>query len=80
LLALVPKLSVSHARALSKKAEKLNRKITIVTMTVIFAIGAIYQFRCARMRHDNGGIPGFLWRVELRGVLRPVRAARRKSD
>jgi hypothetical protein len=42
LLALVPEISASHARSLSKKAERINGLITIVTMTGILVIGAIY--------------------------------------
>ena len=42
LLALVPEISASEARSLSKKAERINGFITIITMTAVLAIGAIY--------------------------------------
>lgn len=42
LMALVPGLSASNARSLSNKADKINGFATILTMTTILAIGAIY--------------------------------------
>lgn len=42
LLALVPGLSALYASSLSKKADKINGLVTILTMTGILAIGAIY--------------------------------------
>lgn len=42
LLALIPGLPARDARSLSKKADKINGLVTILTMTGILAIGAIY--------------------------------------
>ena len=42
LLALVPGLSAPNVRSLSHKADKINGLVTILTMTGILAIGAIY--------------------------------------
>jgi hypothetical protein len=42
LLALVPGLSASDAHSLSHKADKINGFVTVLTMTTILAIGAIY--------------------------------------
>jgi hypothetical protein len=42
LLALVPGLSAPHASSLSRKADKINGLVTILTMTTVLAIGAIY--------------------------------------
>lgn len=42
LLALVPELSASHASSLAKKADRINGLTTIIFMTALLAISAIY--------------------------------------